>query len=112
MSDSSIPVVQPPRELTAETLAGFEAELVTQLRSPGPGIVLDLSDVEFISSAGLGLIVKYGMRLDAQDRRLAMARAARVVEKTIRLLGLDRKMPLYRSVGEATQFVAGAVLPG
>lgn len=112
MNAPAIPVVRPPREVTAETLAPFEAELITHLGAGGPGIVLDLEAVEFISSAGLGVIVKYGMRLDGQDRRLAMARADRVIEKTIRLLGLDRKMPLYRSVGEATQFVAGAILPG
>ena len=108
MTAPPIPVILPPREVTADTVATFEAELVAHLQATGPGIVLDLEQVEFISSSGLGLIVKYGMRLDGQDRRLAMARADRVVEKTIRLLGLDRKMPLFRELAEATQYVAAA----
>ena len=112
MNAASIPVLRPPREVTADNVAAFEAELVVHLQATGPGLVLDLEQVEFISSSGLGLIVKYGMRLDGQERRIAMARADRVVEKTIRLLGLDRKLPIYRSLEEATAYVAGAALAG
>jgi anti-sigma B factor antagonist len=112
MSTLAVPVVRLPREVTEASLPEFEALLGPCLQSAGPGIVLDLEGLEFISSAGLGILVRTGMRLDGQARRLAMARACRTVEKTIRLLGLDQKMPLYRSIDQAREFVVGATGPG
>ena len=106
MSDTAIPVIRPKGQITNEALPDLEAALAKHALTKGPGVVLDLVYVDFIASAGLAVLVKFGMRLHGQERRIAMARAERSVEKTIRLLGLDVRMPLYRTVEEATVFVA------
>ena len=105
MSTDAIPVLAPPPELRGTTLDGFEAQLEPHLGSTADGIVLDLTSVRFINSAGLGCLVKTGMHLDRQGRRLAMACPQRSVEATLRLVGLDSKLPLFKSVPEALAFV-------
>lgn len=106
MSTASIPIVQPPEELTDETVADFEAMMVVHLQADGPGVVVDLWEVSFISSAGLGCLVKFGMRLDRRGRRLALARPDPNVEKSVRLIRLESKLPMFPSVSEAAGHVA------
>jgi anti-sigma B factor antagonist len=108
MDVSKVIILAPPIELTEATVPEFENELMSHLDTPGPGVVVDLGGVEFISSSGLGVLVKAGMRLDARGRCLAFARAQRTTEHSLRLLGLDRKMPLLESLEEATAHVAQA----
>ncbi len=83
----------------------LEVQLEPHLGSEADGIVLDLAAVRFINSAGLGCLVKTGMHLDRQGRRLALACPQRSVEATLRLVGLDSKLPLFKSVQEALDFV-------
>jgi anti-anti-sigma factor len=105
MTRLMVPVLIPPREITDDSLGGFEETLRPHAEAEGPGIVLDLAEVAFINSTGLGSLVKLGMRLDQQRRRLALARPGRRVERTLRLIGLDAKLPVFRSVEEAQAFV-------
>ena len=108
MSDSAIPVVTPPHELTDDTVRAFEETLQRHLDAPSPGLIIDLDTVAFVSSAGLGCLVKLGMRLDRDGRRLALARPDRNVERSLRLIGLDSKLPMFPSVDAAARHVAGA----
>lgn len=86
-------------------LEDFESQLEPLLDGTGDGVVLDLGEVRFINSAGLGCLVKAGMQLDRQGRRLALACPERSVEATLRLVGLDSMLPLFKSVQEASDFV-------
>jgi anti-anti-sigma factor len=106
MTPPDVPVLIPPTDLTEATLAPFEAKLMAMLDVKGPGVVLDLDLVEFIGSAGLGTLVKAGMRLGAQGRGIAFARAQKATEQTITLLGLHEKMPIFETVEEACAHVA------
>ena len=102
MSSHAIPVLVPPSEITEKSLEQLRAALAPHLDAPGPGIVLDLELVEFINSSGLGTLVQVGMRLDGHGRRLVLARPNKTVERMLRLVGLDAKMPMFRSVEEAS----------
>lgn len=106
MTSARIPVVAPPAELTDQSLDGFEEALRPVVSGAGPGLVLDLGDVSFINSTGLGYLVKLGMRLDREHRCFALARPIRAVERTIRLIGLDAKLPLFDTLEAASGFVA------
>ncbi|MDA1194742.1 MAG: STAS domain-containing protein [Planctomycetota bacterium] len=105
-------IIVPPVEITEATLADFAQDLMGRLDDEGPGFVLDLERVTFIGSAGLGTLVKVGMRLDARGRRLALARAQRATEQTITLLGLDQVLPLFPTIEAARTYVAVAAAPG
>lgn len=105
MSHPSVPVLTLPTELTDDTVAAFEAGVAEYVAAAGPGMVLDLGGVSFISSAGLGCLVKIGMRLDGKGRRLALARPDPHVEASLRLIGLESKLPMFVSIDQATTHV-------
>jgi anti-anti-sigma factor len=105
MNADSVPVVRPPHELNDDTVSGFEAELVAPMGTGGPGLIVDLGDTSFVSSSGLACLVKIGMRLDARGRKLALARPQRDVERSLKLLRLDAKLPLFPSVDAAAAYV-------
>ena len=111
MTEVRVIVVVPPVEITERTLPAFERELLDHLAADVQGIVLDLASVTFINSAGLGTLVKVGMRLDRRGGRLAFARAQRGTQHTITLLGLDRKLPIFPTIEAATEHVASAAAP-
>ncbi len=106
MLSAEVPIVAPPVEITDQSLDSFEEALRPHVSGSGPGLVVDLQAVSFINSTGLGYLVKLGMRLDREQRRFALARPVRQVERTIKLIGLDAKLPLFHTLEEASGFVA------
>ena len=108
MSAAPIPILVPPKDLTHKTLGPFEGEVAPLRDGDGPGLVLDLSDVNFINSTGLGFLVHLGKDLGESGRRLALAGASRRVDRLIRMVGLGNMLPLFKSVPEATRYVGQA----
>ena len=102
MSPAPVPVLTPPVEITEKSLEALDAVLAPHLDGDGPGLVLDLEAVEFINSAGLGSLVQVGMRLDRAGRRLTFARPNKTIERMLKLVGLDSKMPMFKTVEEAS----------
>ena len=105
MTTPDVPVLQPPRELTAASEDAFDALAAPHLESADPGLVIDLSNVAFITSAGLGRIVYVGRTLDERGASVALAGGSRSVVKLIRTVGLDSVMPHFNTVAEAVAFV-------
>lgn len=66
-------------------------------------VLLDLSEVEFLDSSGLGAVVAARKHLGA-DRTLALAGLQPAVEKVMRLTHMDRVFPIYP---DAADFLAG-----
>jgi anti-anti-sigma factor len=102
----AVPVVTAEGELVQATLAAFEREVEPYLEAKGPGLVLDLGEVRFMSSTALGLFVRLGKTMEEQGRVLVLARLSRALERLIRTLGLDEVFPLFRTVPEAQAWVA------
>lgn len=63
-------------------------------------VVLDLSQVEFIDSSGLGAIVATMKQLGG-DRKLALAGLTPTVDKVFRLTRMDSVFPLYSTLDGA-----------
>ncbi|MDJ0522071.1 MAG: STAS domain-containing protein [Planctomycetota bacterium] len=101
MSPNDVPVLTPPAEITERSVEELRSVLQPHMEGEGPGVVLDLEEVTFINSSGLGTLVQVGMRLDGAGRRLAFARPNKTIERMLKLVGLDSKMPMFRSVEEA-----------
>lgn len=105
MSTNTAIVLRTPDDLNRNTLPGFKETVEPHVEGEGPGIVLDLEALGFVNSTGLGYIVHVGKRLSERGRRLALARPTRAVEKLILMIGLNRVLPLFKSLPEATRHV-------
>lgn len=107
MTVPDVPVLCPPRELTAAAEEAFDALAAPHLESTSPGLVIDLSEVSFITSSGLGRLVFVGQTLDGRGAAVALAGGRRSVVKLIRTVGLDSVMPHFHTVEEAAEYVLG-----
>lgn len=105
MSTSDIPILVPPAELTAATDATFEALAAPHLEGARSGLVVDLSAVSVVTSAGLGRLVHLGRSLHERGRKLALAGGSRAVTKLLRTVGLDAVMPHFPTAEAAVQYI-------
>jgi len=65
-------------------------------------IVVDLYNVSFMDSSGLGVLVAGLKRARERGGELALVFGEGSVQKVFGITGLDKIFPTYRSVGEAT----------
>ena len=65
------------------------------------GIVLDLSRVDYMSSAGLGTVVWLGKRMRETKKGYAISGLRDRVAQVFKLSGLDRILPIYPDLAAA-----------
>ncbi len=75
------------------------------LREPNPQLVLDLTHVDFCDSTGMSLLVLSRRRL-GRSGRLLLAGAQPHMERLLNVTGLDRVLPMYATVADATATAA------
>lgn len=74
------------------------------LELPGAGsarVVLDLSELHFINSAGLGAFIALYRKCHELNGQVALASPRRAVDQVLRVTNLDRLMPIYPNVETA-----------
>lgn len=89
--------------LTAPYLSAALAEADEAARH----VIVDLSDVPFLSSAGLSVLVDHHGRCTARNVTFAVVANERATVRPIQMTALDRVIPLYGSVAEAVAASAG-----
>lgn len=98
-------VVRVTGELDTLTAPAVDAQL-TDLQADlaeSAALVLDLSDLTFMSSAGLALLVTHHERCAEQGNRLVVvAGNNRAVLRPMRITGLDTMLDLVATVADAT----------
>jgi anti-sigma B factor antagonist len=65
-------------------------------------LVIDLTDVGFMDSSGLGVLVTALKRARERDGSLALVCPEGSVHKVLTITGLDRVFPIHQTVAEAT----------
>ena len=95
-------------ELDIATAPALREQLLRAIATHGPSLVLDLDDVAFLDSTGLGVIVGVLKRARTLGGDLVIAGASPAVRRVFEITALDRTLPLCSSVDEAlAQVTAG-----
>ncbi|MFD9004061.1 STAS domain-containing protein [Streptomyces sp. NPDC059582] len=95
-----ITVVTPHGEVDFQAVPALQAALPPTAPVTRPRIVIDLSDVTFMDSSGINVLITAHRTLPEQGwLRLAAARTA--VLRTLELVGLDAIMTVYPTVDDA-----------
>jgi anti-sigma B factor antagonist len=76
-------------------------EHLTSVRRKQRSIILDLSEVDFMDTSSLAVIVGHWKRLQAAGGMLALAGARYRHTKTLWITGLAERLPMYDTVDEA-----------
>lgn len=103
--DIQVVKVMEPR-IDAAVAIQFKDALRAQTEDGPPRVVLDLGDVAFIDSSGLGAIVA-AMKQMGTARRLDLARLTPAVDKVFRLTRMDTVFAIYPSIDAAMLAEAG-----
>jgi len=86
-------------ELTGEvdlyTAPRFKQDLVALVDEGVTALVVDLSDVTFIDSTALGVLISGVKRLHETEGRLLIVAASRPVVRILSITGLDRVLDIY-----------------
>ncbi|WP_438992029.1 STAS domain-containing protein [Lentibacter sp.] len=78
-------------------------DALRELAGQASHVVLDLRDVEFVDSSGLGAIVAV-MKLMGRTRRLDLAGLTPTVDKVFRLTRMDSIFTIHDSVDDVPKF--------
>ncbi|MBF0277860.1 MAG: STAS domain-containing protein [SAR324 cluster bacterium] len=68
------------------------------------GLLLDLSNVEFIDSSGFGTLISIFKKLQQNKKKLALCQMNEEVREIFKILSLDRKIRLFTSEEEAMKY--------
>lgn len=93
-------VLAPARRLDSATAPDFESELLRRIDEGAGAVLLDCSAMDYISSAGLRVILRAGKRLKASGGRLALCGLSEDCREAFRISGFDTLFPLYGSLDE------------
>jgi anti-anti-sigma factor len=90
-----------PADVTNEILPSLERDAVPLLRSDAALFVVDMRQTNFLSSGGLGLLVKWGKSLSERGASLALTRPKPPIQRLLRSIGLDTILPWFPDVDAA-----------
>lgn len=94
-------LLRPAGELDAYTVAQFR-EALTELADE-ERVVIDLSEVPFMDSAGLGALIGGIRRIRESEGRVTVACARANLMRLLHTTGFDRIVPVEESVEEAVE---------
>jgi anti-sigma B factor antagonist len=97
----NILVLAPVGRMDNLTSAAFQARLLAAVTSSSADVVVDLSGVEYISSAGLRALMT-ASRQKPSERRLAVARLNEVVREIFAISRFSHVVPVFATVEEAS----------
>jgi anti-anti-sigma factor len=81
----------------------FEKGLEEMIQGEAKHLIVNLQDVDYLSSAGLRTILRIAKRLEKKDRKLAFVGAQELVADVIRITGVDKIFPLCATLQEARE---------
>ena len=87
-------------DLDALTSPDLRAALIEAIE-PGARIVIDMEAVEFLDSAGLGILVGGLKRARTHDGEIELVCTSRDVLRPLEITGLDRSFTIHRSREDA-----------
>lgn len=86
--------------ITADVAPQLKDRILSYVNDGHKSIVVDLSDVTFIDSSGLGALIN-SLKLVGQDGTLAVSGTRSTVMTTFKLTRMDRVFRMYNNVEEA-----------
>lgn len=96
-----VAIVSVGGEVDLDTASQLGDHALAALRDVSPHVLLDLTDVTFMDSTGLKVLLSIQRRADLAGGSFAVAGASRSVRKILALTGLDQTFTLHDTVDEA-----------
>ncbi len=99
-SQDGATVVAVRGELDLASTPVLEEELARAAGSEGGLVILDLRELEFMDSTGLGLLVSTNKRAQESGRRFALVKGGPQVQRLLSLTGVGERLTIVDSPEE------------
>jgi anti-sigma B factor antagonist len=100
-TDGGVTVVTLHGDVDVARGIGLRDLLAEIFATPGGAVVVDVTDVRFLDSSGVGLLVTSHRRAKDDGRAFAIAGAADAVRRTLQLTRTDRILELHETIDAA-----------
>lgn len=107
-SGETTPVLSVRGEIDVSTAPELRDRLLGVAQEGHSTVVVDLSEVTFLDSTALGVLVSGLKRFRAAGGNLRLVVTGRSVSKVLEITGLIEVFPIFDSVAAATEEAAGA----
>jgi anti-anti-sigma factor len=87
--------------IDASNAPSVEAELLAAIETSGPALIIDLSGLGYMSSAGLRVMLVAAKRAKAAGGKAVILGAQPAVAEVLKMSGFDRIIPLTDSESAA-----------
>ena len=94
-------IVRPVGEVDVFTAPLLRERLVELVEGGARRLIVDLSEVSFLDSTGLAVLVGVWQRMRNHDGFFAVAAANERIERVLRTTRLDESLKLHRTVEDA-----------
>jgi len=99
----AVSVVKPMGPVIAGELAELENELLKLTRNWTKRVVINLTDVPFIDSAGLELMLRYQMQLNSHGLKLKLSSLNEMTQKIFDLTQLSKNFEMFPDTSTAVR---------
>jgi anti-anti-sigma factor len=93
-------VISVSGELDLASAPELEQELQRAAADSAELVILDLRELQFIDSTGLGLLIKAHRQAESMGRKFAIVRGQSQVQRLLGLTGIDERLTLVDSPEE------------
>lgn len=100
-----IKIVQPSGVLDATKSQEFRQEVIKLLESKPKIVLVDLKDISFMDSSGLGALVLAFKTLRASDTKLVLCSINEQIKILFELTGMDKVFEIFSNQDEFNKFV-------
>lgn len=97
MLDDGIHELRVTGELDQATVPDLEGPLTAAIDSDAHGILVNLTDCEFIDSTGLGLLVNARERVNDNSRHFGVCCPHEQVRRLLEITGIDQTIDLHET---------------
>jgi anti-sigma B factor antagonist len=89
--------------LDSNTSQGFEKKIFDAISDGSKNIIVDFKDLDYISSAGLRVILKATKALNREEGKIMLCSMQDYVKEVFEIAGFDSFLPIVATMDEALQ---------
>ncbi len=105
--ENGILIAKPQGRLDGSNAQEFQGDLSEAISTDDRGVVLDLADLSYISSAGLRVILMTTKALQRQSTELAVCSLSDPIREVFEISGFDKIIPVWGSQPDAIASFSG-----
>ena len=97
----SIKIFRLKGRLDSNTAQGLEDELFRAISDGSKKIIVDFENLDYISSAGLRILLKANRALLREDGRVILCSMQSYIREIFKTTGIDNFVPILDTIGQA-----------